>query len=266
MTDGDAPDESRPSLQPFQPGGLLSVRTELWFAWVELAGEQEMAAASWRRRAEADVAVGRNPSSNMAQETKAAMASVSAAGAALESFGTYLHYFSDDRPGRGRASDRVMSQVQRVCPAARISPSLAGRVEQLFTRRIATLHYASKPEAMGLHPLGMNTTWVARTFTVETARAGVEVVADLLTAAFNPGTSPFESAEWDAQRCKYVGKKLRNRRTTPLDVQRERRHGGAGPRRYPRLRPQRHVAGRRRSTGSSCLDGEQIGSSARSAR
>lgn len=146
------------------------------------------------------------------------MASVSAAGAALETFGTYLHYFTNDRPTRGPAAERVLKQVQRVYPDAKISPELARRVSDLFTRRNRTLHYASKPERMAPHPLGVDSTWVARTFTVEAAREAVDVVADLVTAAFNPGTSPIDAAEWEAIRCRFVGKKLRNRSTIPLDV------------------------------------------------
>jgi hypothetical protein len=197
---------------------ITSVRTELWFAWAEIAGEQEMGAASWRAKAAADLASGRNPSVPMAQETKAAIASIAAAGAALETFGKNLRFFSVDPTKHGSAAERLLSQVRHLYPRATISADLAERVVETFARRNSTLHYASNPEQMGPHPLGMATTWVARTFTVEAARESVGTLADLVSAAVKPGTSPVKEAEWWASYCRNVGKAIRNREKVPLDV------------------------------------------------
>jgi hypothetical protein len=195
-----------------------SVRTELWFAWAEIAGEQEIAAASWREKAAADVATKRNPSNHMAQETKAAIASIAASGAALETFGTNLQFFSADPHPPKKAARRLLSQVRHVYPNAVITPDLAKRVRQTFDRRNSTLHYTSRAEQMGAHPLGMPTTWVARTFTVEAARLSIDTVADLITAALDRGTSPVKKAEWWALYCRGVGESIRMRKKVPLDV------------------------------------------------
>jgi hypothetical protein len=199
--------------------GVVSVRTELWFAWAELAGEHELAAAEWRTKAKADIGAGRNPSDNMGQETKASIASVAAAGAALETIGRNLRFFAEDPnpPPRGAAL-RLLSQVRHVYPNAEIGPELADRIKEAFARRNETLHYSSRPEPVGPHPLGMTTTWVARTFTIEAARKSVDTVADFVTAAFNPGLSEVKSAESWAHYCRHVGKRLRGRSTIPIDI------------------------------------------------
>jgi hypothetical protein len=197
---------------------VIKIRTELWFAWAEIAGEQEVAARSWRRKASDDLREGRNPSENMAQETKAAIAAISASGAALETFGKNLRFFSPDPEPPRWAGPRVLSQVRHLYPSADITPELEGRVLHAFARRNETLHYSSTPEQIGPHPLGMPTTWVARSFTVEAAALSVNTVADLIDASFTPGSSHVKSAEYWAHYCRFVGKKLRNRSKVPLDI------------------------------------------------
>lgn len=71
---------------------------------------------------------------------------------------------------------------------------------------------------MGKHPIGLVTTWVARTFTVETARASVDTVADVLTAVATPGTSAIPESEWFDMYIQSVGSQLKLRSTTPLDI------------------------------------------------
>lgn len=194
--------------------------TELWWAWAEIAGEQSLTAAAWRRAAAAENGVGGNPSNSIAQETKATMAALVAAGAALETLGRSIKGFGD-APSAGRgAAERLINTVQHVFPEAAVSADLSGRVGEVFRLRNLTVHYAAEFEEMGPHPIGRTTTWVARTFVVEAADASVDTVADVITAATNPGLSLIPQATWWAARNKSVGAALKARATAklPLDL------------------------------------------------
>lgn len=194
--------------------------TELWWAWAEVAGEHDRAAANWRAVARAHVAARENPSPAIAQETKAAMAAIVAAGAALETLGRSLEVFGVPRgPAKG-AAGHLFANVTSVFPSASLSRPLRARVSEVFRMRDLTVHYSASFEALGPHPLGMDTTWVARTFTVETATSCVDALSDLLTAITNPGVGAVPAAEWWASRNKNVGKKLKARSAAslPLDL------------------------------------------------
>jgi hypothetical protein len=199
---------------------MSSIRaaTELWWAWAEVSGEQERAAFKWRALAKVEVEAERNPSAAMAQETKAAMSSIVAAGAALETLGRSLGGFVAIPPPTNGAANYLFATILGVFPGAVLSDSLRASVSDVFRMRNLTVHYAATFEGLGPHPLGIPTTWVARTFTVETAASCVDAFADLVTAVANPGTSAIPQAEWWASRNKFVGKALKARATAPLPL------------------------------------------------
>ncbi len=199
---------------------VVKARTELWFAWGEIAGEQEMVASGWRASALVEMANDRSPAPAMSQETKAAVAAIAAAGATLETFGRNVAQFGvSETPGKG-AAGVLLSNILHVFPEAPITEELKERVAEVFEWRNRTLHYVSEFEELGPHPIGLKSTWVARTFTSEAASACVDAVADLITATTRIGRSPIPEAEWWAIYCQDVGKKLRSRHvgTVPLDI------------------------------------------------
>lgn len=209
--------------QPEDPDlvdGVFRVSVELWWAWAEVAGEQERSAAHWRGEGRDALLAGKNPSSAIAQENKACMASFVAAGAALETLGRSIAQFRTATTSKKGAANHLFAQVTAVFPEADLSESLRARVQDVFRYRNLTVHYSATFEEMGPHPLGIDTTWVARTFTVEAARECVDTIADLLAAMTHPGTSPEQEAEWWASRNRYVGKQLRGRvlGMLPLDL------------------------------------------------
>jgi hypothetical protein len=199
--------------------GIQRASTELWWAWAEIAGEQERAAANWRDRALAALSAAENPSKSIAQETKATMAAIVASAASLETLGRSLREFATS-PRGGGAAQRLLGTVSAVFPDSQIGPTLQESVKEVFERRNRTVHYTAAYEEMGTHPLGIRTAWVARTFTFETAADCVNTLADLVTAITHPGRSNVDRAEWWAQRNRFFGKQLRARAgaTLPLDL------------------------------------------------
>ena len=103
-------------------------------------------------------------------------------------------------------------------PRADLDDSVALGIESVFERRDLTLHYKAIPEALGAHPLGIQTTWVARTFTVEGARAGIDTFATVLSALTKPGWSEDQRARWWASRVRATAKKLQARHDEPLPL------------------------------------------------
>ena len=68
----------------------VGIETDLWWAWAEIAGEQERHAERWRRSAHGAMNAGASPAHAIAQETKAAMAAFVATAAAFETMGRSL--------------------------------------------------------------------------------------------------------------------------------------------------------------------------------
>jgi hypothetical protein len=190
---------------------MLAVATELWWAWTEIAAEQEFRAGEWREAARSELAAGRKPSGAIDQETKAAMSAIVASAAAMETLGRSLSQFHPDRLAAPGAAGKLLGRLSLVFPDAAVSHDLETHVAAVFSRRNETLHYKSAFEEQGPHPLGIRTTWVARTFTVEAATQSVDTLTEVLAVATNPGTSTVARAEWWADRNRVVVKRLRGR-------------------------------------------------------
>jgi hypothetical protein len=113
----------------------------------------------------------------------------------------------------------LVSQIRHVYPNAKVPEELAERIREAVDLRNDTIHYESKPEEMGPHPIeGLTTTWVMRTYTYEAAFKSVETLADVVSAALKTGRSNDREARWWAQQCRGVGQAIRKRASVPVDV------------------------------------------------
>src|SRR5687768_16165704 len=106
-------------------------RTELWFAWLEIAIEQERLAWKARNR----VITARDSAGNvpleLEAETKAAMVAITAAAAVLETVGGNLRLFAGELPTMRSAALRLQATVRALYGDV-LTPHVMGRIETLF--------------------------------------------------------------------------------------------------------------------------------------
>lgn len=130
---------------------LEAARTELWFAWAEIAIDRELESRRGRRSAERAIATGTDPSGGIELETKAAMSTVVAACAAIETIAYNLVRFATNPIRASRAHQRALRTIARVFPNARLDP-LHKDIKWLFELRNATVHYRADWQALDIHP------------------------------------------------------------------------------------------------------------------
>jgi len=189
-----------------------TARTELWFAWLEIAVEHEERALDARVAAIEAKRTGGNIAEALETETKSAMAAVVAAAAALETIGNNLDRFLDmpvTAPGlAGRVAKVINGVFGDVVPAA-----LRDQMRWLVDLRNDTIHYRADWHAIDLHPvLGVPTTLVARVYGVEAATKSVDVVLRAVKVATNPGRSKSDEAEFWAIHWRSLPSEIEERR------------------------------------------------------
>jgi hypothetical protein len=173
---------------------LGQTRTELWFAWVDIAIDAEARAVTARRVGRRSLRNAEALSKALERETVAAMVAVVAAGATLETTSKNLAQFRPHVDARG-AADRFLRTAAAVFPRATIDDAFRTRVQEVFDLRNNTIHYASSWQDMTDHPIGVRTTQVAATYCVEAAERSVSTVIDALRRLAIPGLSYSQPAE-----------------------------------------------------------------------
>jgi len=177
---------------------IRSSKTELWYAWAEIAIKDEREAWQGRRAAKAALNHGQTPVPGIERETKGAMSAVVAAAACVEALANELQQFVPKVTG---PAPRRVVDVMRSVFGEVIDQPVVDEIQWLFDFRNTTIHYRAEWAELQAHPaFGMLTTRVASTYTKEAATRGVDVVESVLKSVVKPGRSEIREAGWWASR------------------------------------------------------------------
>jgi hypothetical protein len=135
----------------------------------------------------------------MEHEVKAVLVATAAASHALDAFFTAvadIGVVSDTirlawRNQHTRRRTQILETLQAAFLVAEFRDSWNNRLKSLFDLRNSALHYRSIPGPLVEHRIGVRTTPVAATYTLEAATASVDLMLDIIAICIRaPGPDP----------------------------------------------------------------------------
>jgi hypothetical protein len=198
----------------------ISMGTNLWDTWLDIACERERAATDARRRAESTEADNPEHGTAINDELRAAMVAVSASAHALDAFYGRVCQIGTPPPGAERWDENRTPRRSRILETLKYNFDIgkhagdwAKEFRWLFDLRDAVVHHTYDVQPAVLHPTGRShVSQVNLDYSLEAAQRAVELATEVMTTCLeSPRSEQPKITEW-AESMPHVPDHLRSLR------------------------------------------------------